>query len=169
MRKAAVFAALAAMLAATPAFAADKSALSDEDQIAKALNDGCKAVVAKDIDGMIAPFKKTDTLTMFDFGPPRSRGWAQLRAANEEFVKEAATDTYCIYREIHPVILSTDAAYSWAIMSAGGTMKDGTKMDITIRSTDIWRKIDGAWRIVHEHNSFPTDMKTGMADMQSRP
>lgn len=161
--------AMAAMLATMPAFAADTAPLSDADQIAKALNDGCKAVVAKDIDGMIAPFKKSDTLVMFDFGTPRSRGWDQLRAANEEFVKEAATDTFCIYREIHPVILSPDAAYSWAIMSAGGTMKDGNKVDITIRSTDIWRKIDGAWRIVHEHNSFPVDMKTGNADMESRP
>lgn len=156
----------AAMLLGAPAFAAD---LSDEDQIAKALNDGCKAVVAKDADAMMAPFKKTDSLVMFDFGTPRTRNYDQLHKADEEFVKVASKDLYCTYHEIHPVILSKDAAYSWAIMSAGGTMSNGQKMDITIRSTDVWRKIDGAWKIVHEHNSFPTDMKTGQADMQSRP
>lgn len=156
---------VALSLVACPAMAA----ANDGDQMKKILDNGCKAVVAGDVEGMTAPFLKTDTLTMFDWNIPRSRNYAQLLKANRDFVASAPRDTYCEYLEIHPVILSRDSAYTWAILKAGGVSHDGTRSDFVIRSTDIWRKINGTWKIVHEHNSFPTDVATGKADLQSRP
>jgi ketosteroid isomerase-like protein len=40
---------------------------------------------------------------------------------------------------------------------------------LVVRVTDVFRKLDGHWRIVQEHVSFPVDVSTGKADLLSRP
>jgi len=40
---------------------------------------------------------------------------------------------------------------------------------MTVRLTDVDRNMAGGWKIVHEHVSFPVDLATGKADLQSRP
>jgi ketosteroid isomerase-like protein len=47
-------------------------------------------------------------------------------------------------------------------------MKDGTHSDAKVRVTDVYRKIDGKWLVVHEHVSVPIDA-SGKPDMMSRP
>ena len=37
------------------------------------------------------------------------------------------------------------------------------------RVTDCLKKINGVWLIAHSHVSVPVDMRTGEADMQSKP
>ncbi len=45
----------------------------------------------------------------------------------------------------------------------------GKAVDMTWRSTNVWRKENGTWKIIHAHCSVPVDMATGKADMQSKP
>ena len=42
-------------------------------------------------------------------------------------------------------------------------------IDMTLRVTDVLRKIKGKWLIVHEHDSVPVDVATGKADLTSKP
>ncbi|HZF40664.1 MAG TPA: nuclear transport factor 2 family protein [Blastocatellia bacterium] len=37
----------------------------------------------------------------------------------------------------------------------------------TLRITNVYRKINGKWLIVHEHSSCPVDLTTGQADLSS--
>jgi ketosteroid isomerase-like protein len=39
---------------------------------------------------------------------------------------------------------------------------------MTFRVTDVWQKQEGQWKMIHTHVSFPTDMASGKADMQSK-
>jgi len=48
-----------------------------------------------------------------------------------------------------------------------GTDKAGNDFDFTFRCSDIMQKLDGEWRIVHEHFSFPVNMQTGQAYFDS--
>ena len=155
----------ALLLAATLA----RAGLSDEDQIKAALNNGCKAFIAGDTEAMMAPLWNDKAFVDFDFSPPRAKDYEQLKKDNMA-VKDMFEGTpICEYLEIKPVLLGRNAAYSMAIMRAGGKLKGGPMMDFTIRSTDVWRKIRGRWVAVHEHNSFPANPVTGQADLQSRP
>ena len=154
---------VAACLTCAQVFAEDAAT-----EIRQVLMDGCKAGERRDVAGMIAPFVVGD-VTVFDFEKPRSKNYEQLRHGYEQFVAAMSGQPSCRYLEIDPVILGEDSAYSLAIMQAGGESKDGKKFSFVIRSTDVWRKIDGKWKVVHEHNSFPVDMATGVADMQSAP
>jgi ketosteroid isomerase-like protein len=45
----------------------------------------------------------------------------------------------------------------------------GLMVDYTVRVTDGFKKINGKWLIAHTHVSFPVDMRTGKADMESNP
>jgi ketosteroid isomerase-like protein len=38
-----------------------------------------------------------------------------------------------------------------------------------IRSTTCFRKFDGEWKVVHEHNSVPFDPATGTAALDLEP
>ena len=33
-------------------------------------------------------------------------------------------------------------------------------MDMTFRQTDLWRKTDSQWKLIHQHISFPVDLET---------
>ena len=146
-----------------------QAAASDEDQIKAALNDGCKAFVAGDVDGLMAPLWNDPRFVDFDFSMPRAKNYEQLKRDNVA-MKDAFEGTpVCEYLEITPVLLGKDAAYSMSIMRAAGKLKNGPELDFTISSTNVWRKMKGRWVAVHEHNSFPVDMASGKADLQSKP
>jgi ketosteroid isomerase-like protein len=48
-------------------------------------------------------------------------------------------------------------------------LKGGASFDFNERTTDIYKKVDGTWRVMHEHNSVPVDIITGKADLLSTP
>ena len=61
------------------------------------------------------------------------------------------------------VAVEGSLGYAFSLQRYTGVLKDGRPLDVTTRQTDIWRKIDGRWLIVHQHVSYPMDKKTGLA------
>lgn len=53
------------------------------------------------------------------------------------------------------LVVGEDTAWSTALNRMRGTKTDGTREDIWFRTTMCFRKIDGDWRIVHDHSSTP--------------
>ena len=128
-----------------------------------------KAVEAKDANAILANYMPGNSLLVFDLIPPREyRGWdAYLKdwqgvlAGCADKPKMEITD------------LATESAgslaYSHSLQHFTCTDPKGNKVDITMRTTDVYRKTGGKWLIVHEHNSVPVDMATAKADMSSKP
>lgn len=147
----------------------DAQTSDDAAMIAATLRQAAAAVEAGEVEGLMAMFHDSPETFIFDYSPPRTADYQKTR---ENFLKQIGeTDgkLTCEYLEIHPNLLSADAAWSWSIMHVAGKMKDGSAIDVTCRATDIWRKFDGKWRAIHEHSSFPADPMTGQADLQSKP
>ncbi|WP_058833640.1 YybH family protein [Luteimonas abyssi] len=139
----------------------------DSAAIEQTLRAAAADVEAGDVDRLMALFDEGNDVFLFDYSPPRLTTLAQLRqnfAASLDDIDEAMT---CDYREIHTQILAPDAAWSWAIMHVAFRTRNGQAVDLVVRVTDIWRKREGHWRVVHEHASFPVDIATGVADLQS--
>lgn len=61
-----------------------------------------------------------------------------------------------------------DTAFVSMIQTFSGVDSEGRDFTFRFRATNGMRRIDGRWRIVHEHLSFPVDMETRQADLQSR-
>lgn len=73
-------------------------------------------------------------------------------------------DGHMEYKDIEITAISAEYAYSTMIQHTWGTA-GGVPFDTAFRRTGIARKNeDGKWQWVHEHLSFPTDMKTQKAD-----
>src|SRR4029077_1202095 len=101
------------------------------------------------------------TLFVFDVEPPRQYvGAAAYRKDWQAFLDSFNGP---ITFELTDLDITTDdnLAYSHSIQRVAGTDKQGKKLDLTVRVTDVYKKISGNWLVIHEHVSVPVDLDTG--------
>ena len=165
------FAAIALVIAALPLSAAADSMMSaagDKAQILlleKQYNDGFNA---KNVDAIMSCYAPGDKLFVFDVVPPREypswgaykKDWEGLFAAFPGPVSNTISE--------QTVTVVGSVAYGHNIQTGVFTKKDGTKLTVVARTTDIYRKIGGTWLIVEEHNSIPVDLDTMKPDPLSK-
>ena len=60
-------------------------------------------------------------------------------------------------------------AFVHSVNHVSGTLADGHASDLWVRWTACFRRIDGVWRIVHDHVSVPADLKHGQAVLNLTP
>ncbi|KAI8714824.1 SnoaL-like domain-containing protein [Fusarium sp. LHS14.1] len=73
-------------------------------------------------------------------------------------------DGHMEYKDFEVTALSKEYAFSTMIQHTWGTA-GGVPFDTAFKRTGIARKnSQGEWKWIHEHLSFPTDMKTKQAD-----
>ena len=127
------------------------------------------AFKAKDIDAIMRVYVPDQTLFVFDLVPPRQYvGAAAYRKDWQEFLDSFAGP---ITVELSDLAIATDhsLAYGHSIQHVVGTDKQGKKIDLTVRVTDVYKKIKGKWLVIHEHVSVPVDLDTGKPDLASKP
>jgi len=163
-RKALMLAALAAVCvgcnsAPAPAPVVDTSAADQaairvlEDKFAAAFN-------AKDVNAIMALYTSSDDMVVFDVTPPRQytgwdaykKDWESMFAANPGPLVFQVSDL--------SVTVGGDVAYGHSIQSVTTTDKKGKKVNLTVRVTDGYKKVNGQWLIAHEHVSIPVDLAT---------
>ncbi len=73
--------------------------------------------------------------------------------------------------EIHQLALnaSADLAFCHFLTRCGGTDESGQQQSSWMRVTSCLRRIEGRWKIVHEHFSMPIDMESGKALFDATP
>ena len=142
---------------------------SDEAQI-RALEDSFAAAVrAKDVDAIMKVYVPDDSLFVFDVTPPRQYvGAAAYRKDWEDFLNDVEGP---VKFEITDLAVTVDGniGYSHSIQTISGKNKRGDMVDLTVRVTDAYRKIDGRWLVTMEHVSVPVDLATGEPDLRSKP
>ncbi len=108
-----------------------------------------------------------DDVVLFDLmGPPREfAGYKAIHDHADEF--SGWKDLKVNFLELKVI---SDGKLALARSVQHGTAKDanGKQVDWTFRVTDLWRKSNGQWKLIHSHVSVPVDMKTGKADMASK-
>jgi len=142
---------------------------SDEAEIRAMEAAMIKAFAAKDLDHGLAPYLQDETLFVFDAIPPRQYvGIKAWRANNEGFM---AVFQGPLKAEMSDLSVTTNGKLGFGhnIQHISGTDKNGKPIDLTLRVSDGYRKINGKWMIVEEHLSFPVDLATGKPDLSSKP
>lgn len=169
MRKRAIAAGLAlAILTSTFMFTcvarADDKA--DIEALEKRIGAG---IEAKDPDAIMLNYIPGDSLVVFDLVPPRQYTGAEAYKKDWAGVFAGCADSPKF--EISDLDIAADRklAYSHSIQHFTCTDAKGNKLDLTMRATDVYRKVNGKWLIVHEHFSAPVDLATGKADLTSKP
>ncbi len=126
-------------------------------------------IEAKDADAVMANYIPGDSLVVFDLIPPRQY------TGNEAYKKDwAGVFAGCADSpklELSDLDITSDGklAFSHSIQQFSCTDAKGNTMQMTMRATDAYRKVNGKWVIVHEHLSAPIDLATGKADLTSKP
>jgi len=136
------------------------------EALAMKYNDGFNTRNVNEIMSCYAPGKG---LFVFDAIPPREyaswdaykRDWEGLLSAYPGPVKNTVSEL--------SITVVGPVAYGHSIQAGTFTRKDGSKLDVTVRVTDVYRKLNGKWLIVQEHVSVPVDLETGKADLLSKP
>ncbi|MHB8530805.1 MAG: YybH family protein [Caulobacteraceae bacterium] len=141
----------------------------DEAQLRALQRRYLAAFNAKNADAIMANYAPGEGLFVFDAVPPRQyvgaeaykKDWQALFAAYPGPAHTTVSDL--------EITVVGPVAYGHSINASRFTAKDGSKVDLTVRITDVYRKLGGRWRIVQEHVSFPVDLATGKADLLSKP
>jgi len=124
---------------------------------------------AKNLDAIMKVYVPGKSLFVFDVVPPRQyvgaaayrKDWEDFLAIFKGPLKFAISDL--------AIMAGRTLAYSHSIQRVSGTDTKGKPIDLTVRVTDVYRKIGGRWLIVHEHVSVPVDLATGKPDLMSKP
>ncbi|MBV9734107.1 MAG: nuclear transport factor 2 family protein [Verrucomicrobia bacterium] len=124
---------------------------------------------AKDVNAIMELCIPDESLVVFDVTPPLQRTGAQAYRKDWEEAFNRFEGPLQAEISEEDVTVGGDVAYVSSIHHVTGTMKGGKKVDYTVRVTDGLKKTNGKWLIAHTHVSFPVDMRTGQADMQSKP
>jgi uncharacterized protein (TIGR02246 family) len=145
---------------------------SKDEQEIRALEDKFAAAFsAKDAEAVMKVYAPGSDLVVFDVIPPRQYvGWD---AYKKDFESTFAGFKGPMRFDIHDLSVTAEGklAYSHSIQHVAWINADGTPVEMTVRVTDVYRKIDGKWLIVHEHVSVPVDTSNGkpVPDMMSKP
>jgi len=128
------------------------------------------AFQAKDAAKVMSFYAPGEQLFVFDVIPPRQyAGHEAYKKDWEDFFSQLPGPLTVDMSDLSVTTNGSDLAYSHSIQHVAGTFADGKPLDLTVRVTDVYRKMGGKWMIVHEHVSVPVDLKTGAADLQSKP
>ncbi|WP_244828658.1 nuclear transport factor 2 family protein [Caballeronia sp. TF1N1] len=123
----------------------------DEARIRELTESWRQAVLAKDAAALVTHYA-TDVV-VFDVVPPASfKGVELYREHWQPWFDSISGPLVFEVRDLH-VAVSGDLAFAHAVnrVAAGGR-------DDIVRATVCFRRIDGDWRVVHEHASVPLTM-----------
>ncbi|KAI1621297.1 hypothetical protein EDD37DRAFT_110598 [Exophiala viscosa] len=141
-----------------------KELLAEEEEILKHIC-GWSHVMNKLFNESIEPgrpFYLFDDAMTYDIYGNTIRG-AFLEHFNETF--HYFSKSRFEMKDLEPVATSKTTGYITMMQRlVGGTSDDGKPFEMTYRLTYLLAKIDGAWKFIHEHVSFPVEMATMKAD-----
>lgn len=135
---------------------AEKGLLAAHDQFYAALN----AMFTGDLAPMNAIWAHRDEIT--DMGPfgGRLTGW---KAVGEEFKKEAAMKIggHVGYKDL-VLQIAGDMGYTVCVEHGENMSTDGKPVSVSHRATNIFRLIDGQWKMVHHHTDLAPQLEAAI-------
>ncbi|HEY4125160.1 MAG TPA: nuclear transport factor 2 family protein [Rhizomicrobium sp.] len=126
----------------------------DEAQIRSILNEAEKALYSKDADAIVAHY--ADDIVIANLAPPLCRQGAAARdtAGIEQWLDTWKGPIGWEARDLH-IEIGGDIAFAHGLNRMSGTKRDGGTPVLWTRSTYCFRRENGEWKIVHNHNSVP--------------
>jgi ketosteroid isomerase-like protein len=148
---------------------APDASISDQREINALFGRWQKAFEAKDVNGVMSMYAPGAALTSYDIVPPlQYKGADAYRKDYEELFAQFDGPLHVELRDGH-LETGRDIAFAYGLERMTGKLKDGSPVDTWMRYTEGLKRIDGQWKVVHEHISVPVDMATGKARLDLKP
>ena len=128
--------------------------VTNEQDIRTVIDRWVEAILARDIDGVVAAH--TDDIVLYDVPPPDEGvyGIDAYRKTWPEFFEWVAGGAVMELIRLD-VIADGAVAYAHGLFRAGMPEDIAAHPERRLRSTFGMRRVDGAWQIAHEHHSMP--------------
>lgn len=127
------------------------------------------AFKAKDLDGIMRVYAPGQALVVFDVVPPRQYVGAAAYRKDWQTFLDSFNGPITVELTDLDIGADRNLAYSHSIQRVAGADRQGKKLDLTVRVTDVYQKIGGRWFVIHEHVSVPVDLDTDKPDLSSKP
>jgi ketosteroid isomerase-like protein len=138
-----------------------------EGVIRARVDEWAQAVCAKDIDRVMSLY--ASDIVSFDLDPP-------LRYAGTEDKRQAWQKLFAAYAgalgyEVHEleVTVHGDLAFVHGLNHVSGKLVGGQAVEMWVRWTGCFRRVDDVWLIAHDHVSVPADLARGRAVVDIQP
>lgn len=131
--------------------------MSEQEKVLKVIRDQEAANARGDADGVLTP--NADGVVLFDLPPP-----LQIKGDASEGKKEleAWFSTWehgvTVALDEPTVVVEGDLAVVFGLSRMQGVKRGFGPVDAWNRRTIVLLKLDGKWKIVHEHSSYPMAM-----------
>ncbi|MDY7554883.1 DUF4440 domain-containing protein [Pseudomonas veronii] len=126
-----------------------------------------QAVVAKDIDKIVS-FYADDIIAFDAVSALQFKGKVAYRAHWQACMEVCPGPGVFDFHELH-IVAADNSAFAHWLAHCGGTGPDGVLKTCWMRVTVGYQRVDGQWKVVHEHWSAPFDMATGVALFDLKP
>ena len=140
---------------------------SEGDEIRQVLDRWVTAFRARNIPAIMSIY--APDVVAYDMTPPlRFRGIDAYRKDYEDYFDAYDGPVDVELRDV-AVVAGNDVAVAFGLEQFKGKLKSGDVTDFWARFTSAFRKIDGKWLDVHDHDSVPIDFATGKASLDLKP
>jgi len=106
---------------------------------------------SRDLGAMSRNWARTEEIAMANPLGGLRRGWEEIRGVYERIFNGPAK----VYVEFHDYTLHESETLFYAVGRERGYLdRDGKRLDLAIRTSRVFRKLDGRWQQVHHHGSI---------------
>jgi uncharacterized protein (TIGR02246 family) len=145
----------------------ENSKATDEAQLRALIDNRVEAVRNKDANALMS--QHAPDVLMFDaLNPLQYIGADKVRARAEEWLSWYQGPIGYEVRDLS-ITAGEEAAFCHYLYRVSGTMTNGKEVEMWVRSTVCFRKIEGKWMVAHEHSSVPFDAESGKASVDLKP
>lgn len=145
----------------------ENSQAHDEAQVRRIIEERVQSVHNKDIHLLLSNHAP-DILAFDVLNPLQYSGLDKVKERAEKWLSSYQSSIGYEIRDLG-VKTSADVAFCHYLYRVSGTLKDGGEVNMWVRATVCLRKVDGKWKIEHEHQSVPFDVETGKASLDLKP
>jgi ketosteroid isomerase-like protein len=140
---------------------------ADEAEIRLEFADWFRMAAAKDLDGVMT--KIADDVVSYEHDAPLvHRGAAAVREVCRKGFEAMPGELSWDIPDLH-IIVRGDIAVTWGLNRMRAQLPGQETFESWSRGTRIFQKIDGRWRMIHQHVSYPYDPATGEAKIDLKP
>jgi ketosteroid isomerase-like protein len=140
---------------------------SREDEIRREFEEWLKDASAKNLDAVMT--KIADNALSYEHQAPlQYSGAAAIREVCRQGFEAARGEFRWDIPDLQ-VIVRDDIAVTWGLNRMQSQEPGKEKLESWSRGTRVFRKINGKWKMIHQHVSFPFDPETGKVRMDLRP
>ena len=140
---------------------------TDVDRIRELMEDRVRQLSAKDLEDLVSVYA-TDVVSFDAINALQNSGWDQIRRRAKEWLASYDGPIEYTLQDLN-VVAGQDVAFCRSLNRVAGMLRDGRQVNMWLRTTVCFRKLEDEWTIAHEHTSVPFDANSGSALLNLEP